>query len=77
MAGKNLRKVHKAAVMSLLWAFRPQTRNTRSKRRPGRPLQECKDLKTTSLEGKVERSSAYIKDEESILLRDVELIHER
>ena len=65
MAGKNLRKVHKAAV------------NTRSKRRPGRPLQECKDLKTTSLEGKVERSSAYIKDEESILLRDVELIHER
>ena len=36
-----------------------------------------KHLKTTNLEGKRDRSSAYVKDEDGVLLRDVELIRER
>ena len=37
----------------------------------------CKHLKTMNLEGKRDRSSAYIKDEDGIRLKDVELIRER
>ena len=36
-----------------------------------------KHLKTVNLEGKRDRSSAYVKDENGVLLRDVELIRER
>ena len=54
--------------------LRPHTRDTRSTRRSGQPLQASK---TMSLEGKQDRSSAYIKDEDGVLLRDIELIHER
>ena len=36
-----------------------------------------KFLKTMHLEGKRDRSSAYVKDENGVLLRDVELIRER
>ena len=36
-----------------------------------------KHLKTMNLEGKRDRSSAYVKDENGVLLRDVELICER
>ena len=38
MAGKKLRKVRKAAVLSFFWDF-SQTRNTHSRRRPSRLLQ--------------------------------------
>ena len=38
MAGKNLRKVRKAAVLSFFWDFVPKL-ETRSRRRPGRLLQ--------------------------------------
>ena len=54
--------------------LRPQTRNTQSRRRPGRLLQA---LETMNLKGKRDRSSAYIKDENSVLLRDVEHIRKR
>ena len=36
-----------------------------------------KHLKTMNLEGKRDRSSAYVKDENGVLLKDVELIRER
>ena len=36
-----------------------------------------KHLKTMNLEGKRDRSSAYVKDENGVLLRDVDLIRER
>ena len=36
-----------------------------------------KHIRTTSLERKRDRSSAYVKDENGVLLRDVELIRER
>ena len=58
----------------LLLGLRPQNRNTQSRRRPGRRLQH---LKTMNLEGKRDRSSAYVNDENGVLLRDAELIRER
>ena len=36
-----------------------------------------KHLKTMGLEGKRERSSAYVKDKDGVILRDVEIIRER
>ena len=36
-----------------------------------------KHLKTMNLEGKGDRSSEYVKEENGVLLRDVELIRER
>ena len=58
----------------LFLGLRPQTQNTYSRRRPDRLLQ---DLKTMNLEGKRGRSSAYVKDKNGVLLRDVELIRKR
>ena len=58
----------------LLLGLRPETRNTHSRRRPGRLLQA---LKTINLEGKRDRSSAHVKDENGVLLRNVELTRER
>ena len=50
--------------------FRPQTRG-------GDQTGFYKHLKTINLEGKRDRSSAYVKVENGKLLRDVELIYER
>ena len=36
-----------------------------------------KHLKTMNLEGKRDRSSAYVKDEDGLLLKDVELVRKR
>ena len=74
MAGKNLRKVHKAAVLSSLWDF---VRKLETRTREGDQAGFYKNLKTMNLEGKRDRSSAYVKDENGVLLRDAELIRER
>ena len=74
MAGKNLRKVRKAAVLSFFWGF---ARKLETRTREGDQAGFYKHLKTMNLEGKRDRSSAYVKDENGVLLRDVELIRER
>ena len=74
MAGNHLRKVRKAAVLSFYWDF---FRKLEIRTRKGDQAGFYKHLKTTSLEGKRDRSSAYVKDENGVLLRDVELIRER
>ena len=71
---KKFRKVRKAAVPSFFETSSANLKRARSRRRPGRLLQH---LKTMNLEGKRDRSSGYIKDEDGVLLRDVELIRER
>ena len=67
-------RVRKAAVLRLFWDFvlKLETRN-REGDQPG----FYKHLKTMNLEGKGDRSSAYVKDENGVLLRDVDLILER
>ena len=74
MTGKNLRKVRKAAVLSFVWDFvcKLETRT-----REGDQAGFYKHLKTMHLEGKRGRIAAYVKDEHNVLLRDVELVHER
>ena len=74
MTETNIRKVRKAAVLSFSWDFvrKPETR-ARQDDQAG----FCKHLMPMNLEEKRERSSAYAKDEDGILLRDVELIRER
>ena len=59
----------------LLLGLRPQTRNTHSRRRPDRLLQASKDDES----GREARPQlgVYVKDEDDLLLRDVELIRER
>ena len=74
MAGKKLRKVRKAAVLSFFWDF---VRKLEARTRGGDQAGLYKRLKTMNLEGKRDRSSAYVKDENGALLRDVELIRER
>ena len=74
MAGKNLRKVRKAAVLSFFWDF---VRKLETRTREGDQAGFYKHLKTINLEGKQDRSSAYDKDENGVLLRDVEFIRER
>ena len=74
MAGKNLRKVRKAAVLSLFWDF---VRKLETRIREGDQADFYKHLKTMNLEGKRDRSSAYVKDENGVLLRTVELIRKR
>ena len=74
MAGKNLRKVRKIAVMSFFWDF---VRKLETRTREGDQADFYKHLKTTNLEGKRDRSSAFAKDENGVLLRDAELIRER
>ena len=69
MAGKNLWKVRKAAVL-LVREFETRTQE-------GNQAGFYKHLKTMNREGKRDRSSAYVKDENSVILRDVELIRER
>ena len=74
MAGRNLRKVRKAAVLSFFWDF---VRRLETRTREGDQAGFYKHLKTMNLEKKRDRSSVYVKDENSVLLRDVELIRER
>ena len=74
MAGKNLRKVRKAAVLSFFWYF---VRKLETRTREGDQAGFYKHLKTINLEGKGDRSSAQVKDENGVLLRDVELVRER
>ena len=74
MAGKKLRKVRKAAVLSLFWDF---VRKIETRTREGDQAGFYKHLKTMNLEGKRDHSSAYVKDENDVLLRDVELVRER
>ena len=74
MAGKNLRKVRKAAVLSFFWDY---VRKLETRTREGDQAGFYKHLKTMDLEGKRDRSSAYVKDKNGVLLRDVELIRER
>ena len=73
MAGKNLRKVRKAAVLSLFWNF---LRKLETRTREGDQAGFYKHHETMNLERKRDRSSAYVKDENGVLLRDVELIRE-
>ena len=74
MAGKNLRKVRKASVLSFFWDF---VRKLETRTREGDQAGFYKHLETMNLEGKRERSSAYVKDENGVPLRDVEFIRER
>ena len=74
MAGKNLRKVYKATVLSFFWDF---VHKLETHTREGDQAGFYKHLKTTNLERKRDRSSAYVKDVNGVLLREVELIRER
>ena len=74
VTGKNLRKVRMAAVLSFFWEF---VRNFETRNREGDQAGFYKHLKTMNVEEKRDRSSAYVKDENGVLLRDVELIRER
>ena len=71
---KNLRKVRKAAVLSFFWNF---VRKRETRTREGDQAGFYKHLKTMNLEGERDRSSAYVKNENGVLLRDVELIRVR
>ena len=52
-------------------------RKLETRTREGDQAGSYKHLKTMNLEGKRDRSLAYVKDENSVLLRNVELIRER
>ena len=67
MARKNLRKVRKAAVLSLFWDF---VRKLETRTREGDQAGFYKHLKVMNLEGKRDRSSAYVKDENGVLLTE-------
>ena len=71
---KKLRNVRKAAVLSF---FRDFARKLKTRTREGDQAGFYKHLKTMNLEGERDRSLAYVKDENGVLLRDVELILER
>ena len=74
MAGTKLRKVRKAVALSFFGDFvcKLETRT-----REGDQAGFYKPLKTMNLEEKRDRISAYVKNEDGILLRGVELIRER
>ena len=74
MAAKKLLKMRKAVVLSLFWDF---VRKLETRTREGDQAGFYKHLKTMNLEGKRDRSSAYVKDKNGVLLRNVELIRER
>ena len=58
----------------LFWDF---VRKLETRNREGDQAGFYKYLKTMDLEGKRDRSPAYVKDENGVVLRDVELIRER
>ena len=74
VAGKNLEKVRKTAVLSFFWAH---VHKLEARAREGDHVGFYRHLKTMNLEGKRDRSSQFIKDEHGSLLRDVKLIRER
>ena len=75
MAGKNLRKVRKAAVLSFFfWDF---VRKLETRTREGDQAGFYKQLKTINLERQRDRSSAYVKGENDILPRDVKFVRKR
>ena len=74
MARKILQKVRKAAVLSFFWDF---VRKLETLAREGDQAGFYKHLKTMNLEGKQDRSSAYVIDGDGVLLRDAQLIRER
>ena len=74
MAGKHLREVRKAAVPNVYWGF---VRKLETRVWQGNQIGFSKHLKTINLEGKRNRSSAYINDKDGISLRDVNLPSER
>ena len=61
-------------MLSFFWNF---VRKLETRPRGGDQAGFYKHLKTMNLEGKQDRSSAYVKDENGVLLRDAELIRER
>ena len=61
-------------MLSLFWDF---FRKLETRTREGDQTRLYKHLKTMNLEGKRDRSSAYVKDENGVLLRGVELVRER
>ena len=64
MAGKNLRNVCKAAVLSFFWDF---VRKLKTGAREGDQAGFYKHLKTMNLQEERDRSSAYVKDEDGVL----------
>ena len=74
MAGKKLRKMRKAAVLSFFWDF---LRKLKTRNREGDQAGFYKPLKTMNLEEMRDHSSTYVKGENGVLCRDVELIRER
>ena len=74
MDEKNIRKARKAAVLSLFWGF---VRKLKTHTQEGDQAGFYKHLKTTNLKRKRDLSSEYVKDENGVLLRDVELARER
>ena len=74
LAGKIIQKVRKAALLSFLWDF---ARKLEIRTREGDLAGFYKHLKTMNLEGNRDCSSAYVKDENGVLLKDAELICER
>ena len=61
----------------MLSFFRDFVRKLGTRTRKGDQAGFYKHLKMMNLEGQRDRSSAYVKDENGVLLRDVELIRER
>ena len=61
-------------MLSFFWDF---VRKLESRAREGDQAGFFKHLNTMKLERKRDRSSAYVKDENGVLLRDVALIRER
>ena len=61
-------------MLSFFWDF---VRKLETRTREGDQAGFYKHLKTMNLEGKRDRSSAYVKDGNGVLLRNVELIRER
>ena len=68
MVGKKLRKVRKVAMLSFFWNF---VRKLETYTREGDQAGLYKYLKAMNLEGKRDRSSMYVKDENGVLLSDV------
>ena len=71
---KKLWKVRKAAILSFFWDC---VRKLETRPREGDQAGFYKNLKTMKLEGKRDRSSANVEDENGVLLREVEPIRER
>ena len=71
--GKNHRKARKTAMSSFFWDY---VRRLETCAREGDQIDFYNNLKTANLEGKRDRGSAYVKDEDVVLLMDVELIRE-